>query len=127
MARRRVRFEMPVMVCVEVDEHVEDARVVTVVAGTEELDVTLARDFQRDVPVYDESMERVAASEPLAAKAISVAGDRTEWPEQNDWEFGPDAFRDPWRYVDDEEDPAEDGDGELVEEDERPVSARDGR
>jgi hypothetical protein len=29
MARRWVRFEMPVMVCVEVDEQFEDARVLT--------------------------------------------------------------------------------------------------
>jgi hypothetical protein len=32
MARRWVRFEMPVMVCVEVDEQFEGARVLMVVA-----------------------------------------------------------------------------------------------
>lgn len=89
VARRWVRFEMPVMVCVEVDEQVEDARVVTVVVGTDEEDITLARDAERAVLVYDESMERVSASEPIAAEAVSVAEDRA-WPEQAEWEFGPD-------------------------------------
>lgn len=103
MARRWVRFEMPVMVCVEVDEQVEDARVVTVVVGTDEEDITLARDAERELLVYDESMERVAASEPVAAEAVSVAEERA-WPEQAEWEFGPDALRDPWLYEVDEAD-----------------------
>lgn len=125
MARRWVRFEMPVMVCVEVDEHVEDARVVTVVAGTDEEDITLARDAEREVLVYDESMERVAASEPIAAEAISVAEGRA-WAEQSDWEFGPDAFRDPWLYADDEADP--DADPDLLDADEAElVEADDGQ
>jgi hypothetical protein len=55
---------MPVMVCVEVDEDIEDERVVTVVVGTEDRDIALARDSGRTVLVYDESMERVAPSEP---------------------------------------------------------------
>lgn len=110
MARRWVRFEMPVMVCVEVDEHVEDARVLTVVVGAEEQDITLACDGERAVLVYDESMERVAASDPIAAEAISVAEDRT-WPDLDDWEFGPDALRDPWLYAE------EDGAGEELDED----------
>jgi hypothetical protein len=100
MARRWVRFEMPVMVCVGVDEQFEDARVLTVVAGAEAEDVSLARDAGHAVLVYDESMERVSPSDPIAAEAISVAEDR-DWPEVGDWEFGPDAFRDPWLYVDD--------------------------
>jgi hypothetical protein len=97
VVRRWVRFEMPVMVCVEVDEHVEDERVVTVVVGAEDRDITLARDAQGVVLVYDESMERVAATELIAATAISVADGR-DWPPLSDWEFGPDAFRDPWLY-----------------------------
>lgn len=55
MARRWVRFEMPVMVCVGVDEQFEDARVLTVVAGAEAEDVSLARDAGHAVLVYDES------------------------------------------------------------------------
>jgi hypothetical protein len=35
MARRWVRFEMPVMVCVEVDEQFEGACVLRVVAGVD--------------------------------------------------------------------------------------------
>lgn len=113
MARLRVRFEMPVMVCVEVDEHVEDERVVTVVVGAEDQDITLARDVEQVVLVYDESMERVAPTEPVAAAAISVADGR-DWPPRSDWEFGPDAFRDPWLY---EEDPAEEDDRMVAGDD----------
>jgi hypothetical protein len=112
VARRWVRFEMPVMVCVEVDEHVEDERVVTVVVGAEDPDIVLARDAERVVLVYDESMERVAPTEPVAAVAISVADGR-DWPPRSDWEFGPDAFRDPWLYED-----AVEAVDELVAEDE---------
>jgi hypothetical protein len=111
MARRWVRFEMPVMVCVEVDEQFEDARVLTVVAGVESEDMCLARDAGHAVLVYDESMERVSPSDSVAAEAISVAEDR-HWPEVGDWQFGPDTFRDPWLYVDDagtEKDLADEG------------------
>jgi len=107
---------MPVMVCVEVDEHVEDERVVTVVVGAEDQGITLARDAQRVVLVYDESMERVAPTEPITAAAISVADGR-DWPPRSDWEFGSDAFRDPWLY---EEDPA-DEDDQLVAGDDQPA------
>jgi hypothetical protein len=50
---------MPVMVRVEVDEHVEDERVVTVVVGTEDQDqdITPASDAEQMALVYDESME----------------------------------------------------------------------
>lgn len=118
MARRWVRFEMPVMVCVEVDEDIEDERVVTVVVGAEGKDIALARDFERTVLVYDESMERVAPSEPVAAAAILVADSR-DWPAQSDWEFGPDALRDPWLY---DVDSVEETD-ELVAEDDRQPGA----
>jgi hypothetical protein len=117
MARRWVRFEMPVMVCVQVDEQFEDARVLTVVAGAEAEDISLARDAEHAALVYDESMERVWPSDPIAAEAISVAEDR-DWPGVDEWEFGPDAFRDPWLYVDDagtEKDFADEG-YDLVEE-----------
>lgn len=117
VARRWVRFEMPVMVCVEVDEDVEDERVVTVVVGAEDRDVTLARDAERVVLVYDESMERVAPTEPMAAAAISVADGR-DWPPRSDWEFGPDAFRDPWLYEE-----LADEDGLLVAEDDQQAGA----
>ncbi|MGH3702047.1 MAG: hypothetical protein ACRDQY_21860 [Pseudonocardiaceae bacterium] len=118
VVRRWVRFEMPVMVCVEVDEHVEDERVVTVVVGAEDEDITLARDVARVVLVYDGSMERVAPTEPVAAAAISVADGR-DWPPRSDWEFGPDVFRDPWLY---EEDPA-DEDDRMVAGDEHAAGA----
>jgi hypothetical protein len=119
MARRWVRFEMPVMVSVEVDERYEDARVLMVVAGAEAEDITLARDGEHAVLVYDKSMERVSASDPIAAEAISVAEDRS-WSDVEDWEFGPDALRDPWLYADGEEGDGEDRvdeDCELVDED----------
>lgn len=116
MARRWVRFEMPVMVCVEVDEHVEDERVVTVVVGAEDPDIVLARDAERVVLVYDESMERVAPTEPVAAVAISVADGR-DWPPRSDWEFGPDVFRDPWLY----EDVVEAADELVAEDEEQPA------
>ena len=70
--------------------------------------------------VYDESMERVAPTDPIAAEAISVAEDRT-WSDVEEWEFGPDALRDPWLYADVEEEPtgedSVDDDYELVDGD----------
>ena len=71
----------------------------TVVAGAEAEEISLARGAGHAVLVYDESMERVSPSDLIAAEAISVAEDR-DWPGVDDGEFGPDAFRDPWLYVD---------------------------
>jgi hypothetical protein len=122
MARRWVRFQMPVMVCVEVDELSQDARVRNVVVGSEQRDISLARDSTHVVLVYDESMRRLAPDEPIAAEAISVADERA-WPELDDWEFGPDAFRDPWLYTDDDDGDGEDLDADgykLVDDDEQP-------
>jgi hypothetical protein len=45
------------MVSIEADGHVEDKLVITVVVGTEDQDITLARDAEQMVLVYDESME----------------------------------------------------------------------
>lgn len=124
MARRWVRFEMPVMVCVEVDEQYEDARVLMVVAGAEADDITLARDGRHTVLVYDESMQRVAPTDPIAAEAISVAEDRT-WSDVDKWEFGPDALRDPWLYADVEEEPT--GEGSVDDDDYELVDGDDWR
>jgi hypothetical protein len=87
--------------------------VLLVVAGAESEDITLARDGEHAVLVYDESMERVSVSDPIAAEAISVAEDRI-WSGVEDWEFGPDALRDPWLYADDEE--GEGADEDRVDE-----------
>jgi len=54
----------------------EDARVLNVVVGSEERDISLARDSTHVVQVYAESMQRLAPDEPIAAEAISVADER---------------------------------------------------
>ncbi|HYZ36731.1 MAG TPA: hypothetical protein VE673_08405 [Pseudonocardiaceae bacterium] len=46
-------------------------------------------------------MERVSAGDPVAVEAISAAEDRI-WSDVDEWEFGPDALRDPWLYADEE-------------------------
>lgn len=112
---------MPVMVCVEVDEEFEDARVVMVVAGAEFEDLVLARDDRHAVLVYDESMERVLPGDSIAAEAVSVAAERS-WSDVDEWEFGPDALRDPWLYDEGEDeqttdDVGLDDDYELVDDD----------
>lgn len=53
---------MPVMVCVEVYELSEDARVLNVVVGSQERDISLAHDSTRVVLVYDESAQCLAPS-----------------------------------------------------------------
>jgi hypothetical protein len=72
MAWRWVRFEMPLMVCVEINERFEDARVVSVVAGAEEQDITVARDAEGLGLVYDESMERVSAKDLSGGVTLNV-------------------------------------------------------
>jgi len=91
------------MVCVEVDEETEDERIVTVVVGNDDDDITLARDADRQVLVYGETMERVAASEPAAAAAISLA--------DGQW-----LYADPGDEMDPDDEDGADGDDEYEHE-----------
>ena len=84
--RRWVRYEAPVMVCVEIDE--TGGGVVNVVLGNEHDDIALARDHRGHFLVYDENMDRVETDEPTEGRALTIAEHR-EWPAQLDWEEGP--------------------------------------
>ena len=55
------------MAIISMNELSEDARVLNVVVGSEERDISLARDSTHVVLVYAESMQRLAPDEPIAA------------------------------------------------------------
>lgn len=100
--RRWVRYEAPVMVCVELDpDDPSSGTVVNVVLGEEEQDITLARDHRGTALVYDENMQRPQDPTPVDRHAITIAEHR-QWPDQPDWEHGPDALRYPGLYDIDE-------------------------
>jgi hypothetical protein len=96
--RRWVRYEAPIMVCVDVDEHAQDGRIVGVVLGDEHDDIALARDNRGHLLVYDDAMNRLDTEGPAETKAIAVAEYRGEWPARIAWEEGPDALRYPGLY-----------------------------
>ncbi|MGH8917321.1 MAG: hypothetical protein ACRD0H_03125, partial [Actinomycetes bacterium] len=106
MARRWVRYEAPVMVCVDVDDNTDHAEITRVVLGIEPDDIHLARDHRGHVLVYDERMERLNPDtdrgDDTVAEAIRTAEDRAAWPtpDDPDWEEGPDPLRYPSLYDD---------------------------
>jgi hypothetical protein len=108
VTRRWVRYEMPLMVCVEISDAEEHEQITKVVLGVEADDIRLARDHDGHYLLYDEHMERVSADEPFSRQSLAAADDRDAWPQRPDWEEGPDALRDPWLYED----------GDLDEDDE---------
>ena len=59
----------------------------------------------------------------VGSDAENIADGR-DWPAQGDWEFGPDALRDPWLYDDGAD---EDVDVLVAEDDERPGADMLGR
>jgi hypothetical protein len=81
MVRRWIRYELPVMVCVDVDEATEHAQITKVVPG----DIGLARDHTGHLLVYNERMERVNDDlDSASAVAIHTAEDRDAWPAEAD-------------------------------------------
>jgi hypothetical protein len=131
VTRRWVRFDLPVMVCVDIDDDIEHEQVTTIVLGTEHDDITPARDTDGNDLIYDADMQRVSHDTQDARTALSVATDRAGWPARNDWEEGPDALRDPWLYeagdIDDEDDTTADDDLEPLDIDGTPDEAPDRR
>lgn len=120
MMRRWVRYDAPVMVCVDLDDDGYQGKVVNVVLATDDGDIPLARDHLGHFLVYDEQMNRLTDDgiEP-DTRAITIAEYR-EWPQPDDWEQGPDPLRYPGLYdIDpDEINPSEDderGDGEPLD------------
>jgi hypothetical protein len=111
--RRWVRYETPIMVCVDLDE-AGNGKVVTVVIGDDPEDIRLARDDRGHFLVYDEAMQRVPADDQTEHAAVKLAEYR-EWPDRLDREEGPDALRypglydppEPSRETEDEDDPLE--------------------
>ena len=120
--RRWVRYEVPLMVCVELDESGYGGKVVNVVLGNEHDDISLARDWRGQFLVYDETMQRIEdAGEQTDTRAVTIA-ERREWPDPLDWEEGPDALRYPGLYdIDDENDDDENDDLEPFDEAEHPA------
>lgn len=114
--RRWVRYEAPVMVCVDIDEDGYTGKVVNVVLATEHDDISLARDYRGQFLVYDETMHRIDSDNDgseTGTRAVTIADRRDEWPPADDWEQGPDALRYPGLYDNDE--PADDGDEDDLE------------
>lgn len=119
MTRRWVRFELPVMVCVDIDDHIEHEQVTTVVLGIEHEAITLARDADGNYLIYDADAHRVDYDDPAAHTALSLANDRSAWPARDAWEEGPDALDDPWLYDDgdtEEDDDTTDDDLEPLDD-----------
>jgi hypothetical protein len=107
--RRWVRYEAPIMVCVDLDD-AGSGKVVTVVIGDEAEDISLARDDRGHFLVYDEAMQRVPADDQTEGTAVKLAEYR-EWPDRLDWDEGPDALRYPGLY--DPPDPSRETDDEY--------------
>lgn len=100
MPRRWIRYQLPVMVCVEISDTEEREEVTKVVLGAEHADLQLATDLDGRNLVYDQDMECVSVDEYYSRQALPVAADLAGWPAREDWEEGPDALRDPWLYED---------------------------
>jgi hypothetical protein len=113
--RRWVRYEAPVMVCVDLDDN-GYGDVVAVVIGDDHEDITLARDHSGHFLVYDETMERVDTDEPAECRALTIAEYR-EWPARLTWEEGPDALRYPGLYdpVAEEDEDEDDNEFDLLD------------
>lgn len=124
MTRRWVRFELPVMVCVDIEDHIEHEQVTTVVLGVEHEAITLARDTDGNYLIYDADANRVSYDDPAARAALSLATDRSAWPARDTWEEGPDALDDPWLYdegdTEEEDDDPADDDLEPLDDDSTP-------
>jgi hypothetical protein len=97
--RRWVRYQLPVMVCVDVSDTEDHEQITKVVLGTDDEDRQPDRDPNGQVLVYDERMERIGADDPYARQALQAA-DPSQWPPRRDWEEGPDALHDRWLYED---------------------------
>jgi hypothetical protein len=97
--RRWVRYRLPVMVCVDIDEHHDQADVTQVVVATDHQDITLDRDYAGGFLVYDQDMHRIADAEPAVHRLITAADARDHWPPTSDWDHGPDARRRPTRQA----------------------------
>lgn len=104
--RRWVRYEVPLMVCVDLGDDGYTGKVVNVVLGDEHNDLHLARDHRGHFLIYDEKMQPVTGDEPPATRALSIAEYR-EWPDRLDWNEGLDALRYPDLYDTVEPDPEE--------------------
>jgi hypothetical protein len=115
VARRWVRYQLPVMVLVDISETEEHEQVTKVVLGIEADDLHLDRDLDGHFLIYDENMERVSADEHYSRQALQAA-DRSQWPDRQEWEEGPDALRDRWLYEDGDvdEDDLDEGEGEEI-------------
>ena len=107
--RRWVRYEAPIMVCVELGDDGYTGKVTQVVLGDDQDDPTLARDHRGHFLIYDDTMERVSVDERAATRAVTIAEDR-EWPDRLDWDEGPDVLRYPDRYDPVNDDPDDEDD-----------------
>jgi hypothetical protein len=88
--KRWVRFDLPVMVLVEVSDTVQDERIMQVVGCTDA--VRPAEDLDGQALMYDTEMERVRAEVAGNQPCLSAAR-HLLWPPAHDWEFAEDPLR----------------------------------
>jgi hypothetical protein len=120
---RWVRFEVPLLVRVEVDDEYEDDRVTQVVLavldGPSYEGVELARDWTGHYLVYDGGPDaeraRACSDDALGRAAVVAAEHREDWPAREDWEQGDDPRRFPGVYDDEDGDPDAEGDEDDLE------------
>jgi hypothetical protein len=103
--RRWVRYEAPIMVCVELGEDGHTGKVINVVLATDHEDIGLARDYRGQYLVYDDTMNPLQNDGHETDTAAITLAEHREWPNPHDWEQGPDALRYPGLYdIDDDPD-----------------------
>ncbi len=112
--RKWVRYEAPIMVCVELADDGYTGKVSQVVLGDDHDDLRLARDHCGHFLIYDETMERVSVDERAATRAVTIAENR-EWPDRLDWDEGPDVLRYPDLYDPINDDPNDEDDEDGLE------------
>lgn len=117
--RRWVRYEAPVMVCVETDKDGDEHVRVVAVCDVRER-IPLARDHRGHFQVYAEQQaedgfgpELVPIADDSADRAVAMA-ENLPWPDPLSWEHGPDALEDPGCYVDEADDSDDDDEDERV-------------
>jgi hypothetical protein len=91
--KRWVRFDLPVMVLVEVSDTIEHERIMQVVGCTDA--VQPATDTAGQVLMYDTEMQRVHPEATGNQPCLSAAR-HLPWPPAHDWEFAEDPLTLPY-------------------------------
>lgn len=96
--KRWVQHTMPVFVCFESSDTVEQEKITRViVADDEPEDVHLARDAFGEFGLYDEDFDRVY-NDREQAHVLAMTEARRYWPGRSDWQRSSDPRREPEYY-----------------------------